>query len=77
MKSLLKVISFFSFISSILFILLALTSLFERSLFGSGLMFADVEIFFILGVVSLFLGFILVYLRNKLNKNITFMIKII
>ena len=69
MRTLLRILSYLSFILSLLFILMGLSSLFERSMFGSGLMFADVEFFIILAVAFLILGLIFNYIRKKISKN--------
>ena len=69
MKTLLRILGYLSFILSLLFILMGLSSLFERSMFGSGLMFADVEFFIILAVAFLILGLIFNYIRKKISKN--------
>jgi len=68
MKTVLRVINFLSFVGSILFTLFALISLFENSLFESKLMFADFESLLSIAGAFLLLGFVLSYIRKKINK---------
>lgn len=68
MKTVLRLLNFLSFVGSILFTLFALISLFEESLFKSEAMFTDVESLISIAAACLLLGFILSYIRKKINK---------
>ena len=74
MKKLL--IRIFSIISIIFFIIALMsayytvTSLIERSQYGNGLMFADVEIFLILTIVFVIAGYLSHLASKKMKKDI-------
>lgn len=70
-----KIISILLIISGILFSIIAvisafgaLTSLAERSKYGAGLMFADVELFIGLTVIFLTAGIICLWTAAKIKK---------
>ena len=73
-RSMKKTFSLFLKISGILFIGIALlcawgalNAYLERSQHGAGLMFADAEVFLLLTVVFLLLGFISLWIRKKIK----------
>lgn len=69
MKMIMRLLSFFSFLLTILLTLLALLSLFESSLLKPGLLITDAKYLLILAAASFIFGNILVYLRKKIFKN--------
>lgn len=67
---LLKILGFLSFFASIIATIFGIEALIERSRWGRGIMFADVEILFMVALLFLLVGFIFVFVANKLKKKL-------
>jgi hypothetical protein len=67
---LLKILGFLSFFVSIIATIFGTEALIERLRWGRGIMFADVEILFMLALLFLLVGFIFVFVANKLKKRL-------
>jgi len=61
----LKISSIISFIISLVFAFFTLSSFLERGKYGSGLLFADAEIFLILTIIFLLVGLVFIWLAKK------------
>lgn len=66
---LLNIFGVLSLLIALVFGILSLSAYLERTKYGPGLMFADVEFFGLIAIIFLLFGFIFLFISRKIRKS--------